>query len=224
MALSINWRKSSKTENDGSGLRLRRDPPAMMNTPQEDTPAELKGITEVLQKSLRPEKDENIPPMPEDLRDRLKGQYGDTSAIIAEESEEGWSNRLMSLFAQPAFVGSLAALVLVAVLISLLVRPNPKDSTEVMRGGGEAVSATQVIIILFGLDEGQIQSVKESGYFEKKHLYTTSSKEELAQWVARDGDSIVVDGAAGEVRHEDGRRIALPEENISDAVLELLEK
>lgn len=195
-----------------------------MTSPPDETPADLKGITEVLEKSLRPGQEEDIPPLPDDLRDRLKGQYGEqvAPARVAESPRESVWERLTSLFAQPAFVGSLAALVLVAVLTSLLMRSGESESGEVMRGGPDASATAQTIIILFDLEESQVASVKESGFFEEKHLYTTDSEEELSQWIELDGDSIIIDGAAGEIRHEDGRQVPLPSSGVSEAVLDLL--
>lgn len=194
------------------------------NFPQDETPAELTGIAEVLQKSLWPNRDEDIPPLPDDLRKRLQGQYGDTvakSRAATPVTESVWS-QLKALFAQPAFAGSLAALVLVGVLMTLLMRQGPKETGEVMRGSPAEGSATPTIIILFDLDGEQLESVKGSGYFEEKHLLVTNSADQLAEFIAQDGESIVVDGAAGEIRHEDGRQVALPSEDISDAVVQLL--
>lgn len=197
-----------------------------MNSPNDETPDELKGITEVLEKSLQPGSEEEIPPMPDDLRARLRGQYGEEKATSTEsaKTEETLWNRIRSLFAQPAFSGSLAALVLVGVVLSLLARQGNQEKGEVMRGGGDDSVPASTVVILFDLEESQIEEVKGSGYFEEKLLLTTESATELEEWIARDGDSVVVDAAAGEIRHEDGRKVALPTENISDAVVELLGK
>lgn len=195
-----------------------------MNSPHNETPEELRGITEVLEKSLRPQSEEEIPPMPDDLRKRLQGQYSEEEAQVLRSTTDFWS-QLKSLFAQPAFSGSLAALVLVGVLMSFLLRPDPADPVENMRGNPTS-SLAYTAIILFDLDETQQAAVVESGYFDEKHLHIATAEDEVSDWIARDGETIVIDGAAGEIRHEDGRQLPMPssEAEIADIIADLLAK
>ncbi|WP_411846139.1 hypothetical protein AAFN60_00080 [Roseibacillus persicicus] len=195
-----------------------------MISPQDETPEELRGITEILEKSLQPHPQEEVPPMPDDLRERLRGQYGDQQAASEVKAPGLWA-QLKSLFAQPAFSGALAALVLVGVLMSLLLKPDPAGEAEQMRGKTTGPSSFTAII-LFDLDESQTKAVMESGYFDSAHLHPVTTEAELMDWISREGQSIVVNGATGEIRHEDGRQVPMPakESDIADVVAELLAK
>lgn len=163
--------------------------------------------------------------MPDDLRERLKSQYGEEAAAVRPSAQAGegiWA-KLQSLFAQPAFSGSLAALVLVGVLMSLLMRSNPVKPNESMRGTTEVPTQAATTILLYQLDDEQLAAIEESGYFESKLLQRVDDEEQLTELISQPGRSIIVDGAAGELRHEDGRVMALPEnEAISDAITDLL--
>lgn len=192
-----------------------------MNSPQDNTPDELKGIVEVLEKSLSPQEAKPVPPLPDDLRERLRGQYAEAAAVPVRGG--GLFSRLLAAFAQPAFSGAFAALVLVAVLGSLFLK-NRGSAPEQMRGATPDEVIPQTILVLFELAEEQQAALRESGYFEPALLQVAVDESAVAELVARDGDSLVIDGREGELRREDGARVGLPLENseLADAVLDLL--
>lgn len=193
----------------------------MMNSPQDNTPDELKGIVEVLEKSLSPQEAQPVPPLPDDLRERLRGQY--TEAVTGPVESGGLLSRIWAVVAQPAFSGAFAAFVLVAVLGSLFLK-NRSIAPEQMRGASPAEVAPQTILVLFELAEDQQAALRESGYFEPALLQVAVDEAALGEIVARDGESLVIDGRAGELRREDGASAGLPAESgeLADAVLELL--
>lgn len=202
----------------------------MTMTPLHDkTPDELKGIVEVLEKSLSPRDSTPIPPLPEDLRERLKRQYAEASSPVpVPSSGQGVFSRIWKVVAQPVFSGAFAALVLVAVLGSLFLKERPTPP-EQMRGAAPSAPSereAQTILVLFELSEEQREALHESGYFEPSLIEVASDEVSLSHLVAREGESLIIDGREGELRREDGACFPLPSSNseLADAVLDLLNK
>ncbi|WP_200393021.1 hypothetical protein [Roseibacillus ishigakijimensis] len=183
----------------------------------------IQAVIGILEKSLQAHPDEEIPPLPDDLRERLQRQYGEEQAPAPRRATAGWWERLRGLVVQPAFSGVMAALVLAAVLLGFLSQNGAEESAEQMRGAASQEEATTVIL-LYQLTEEQQAAILASGYFERGSLQVVDEATVLAEWVAREGQSIVVDGAEGEIRNEEGHSLTLPvdEAAVADVIVELL--
>lgn len=103
--------------------------------------------------------EEEAPPMPDDLRDRLIDKFGGQSAGVAAPVRLSWAAKLKAMFAERplAFGGGLAAAA--CVLFVLLNPPGGNDgivgtgSVDTLRGGegnggAAAVTASEVKIYL----------------------------------------------------------------------------
>jgi hypothetical protein len=193
-----------------------------------DSPApdheELKAL---LAKSFHSEEAENVPALPEALRDRIRGQYGQSSAQgqaeIAAPSESLFA-RIARLFAQPQFSGAAAAIVLIAVAAFLLV-PTKEDSSSNDFRGIETPATTSATIILYGFDSEHASSIKEL-------LDPNAARilEDIAGEPSAEGATIIIDGKDREIQGYPSRDaepiiIALPESEakIADAIAKMLE-
>ncbi|MDP0491236.1 MAG: hypothetical protein Q7Q71_09335 [Verrucomicrobiota bacterium JB023] len=191
-----------------------------------DIPEDLKAMKSMLEQSLQPPAGEDVPPLPEDLRERLLGQYGPMQSRAAATAKPSFWSALGQLFAQPAFSGALAAVVLLAVIGALSLRPDGAvgEGVDTVRDVAPPAAQAQSIVILYQVEPEQREEFLESGYFDKESVKTTASSAELEELVARPGKSVVIDGAAGEIRGEDGSVRPLPEkaEEVAEVVLEML--
>ena len=82
-----------------------------MKTEPSNKHDELKAL---LAQSFHSEEADEVPPLPEGLRDRIRDQYGKEptpSAAPTEERSESIFAKISRLFAQPQFSGAAAALV-----------------------------------------------------------------------------------------------------------------
>ena len=166
-----------------------------MKTEPSDQYEELKAL---LSQSFRSEDGEDVPPLPEDLRDRIRSQYGRNLATgstpTAEHSESIFS-RISRLFAQPQFSGALAAVVLIAVAAFLLI-PDRSDSTSGgMRGNrSEVPDNPAATIILYGFEPARADAIKAV----LDHT-VASIREDISDEPAAEGITIIIDGKAGTI-------------------------
>ena len=119
---------------------------------------ELKAL---LAKSFHSEEADNVPPLPDALRDRIQDQYGKAKAparTASEEHSESIFAKISRLFAQPAFGGAAAALVLIAVAAFFLI---PKDDPTIPDGPRGATAYNGVTIVLYGFDADQAEAIKK---------------------------------------------------------------
>ena len=105
----------------------------------EKKPSDIEQLKQVLAKSFDGSEGEDIPPLPEGLRDRITDQYGRraTPSQDARTSTETLFSRISGLFRTPAFAGATAVLIVLLVATAVIRQP---DGTKVTRGGGERVS------------------------------------------------------------------------------------
>jgi len=194
------------------------------NSPAPDH-EELKAL---LAKSFHSEEAENVPALPETLRDRIRGQYGQTRAQGQAETaalSESLFAKIARLFTQPQFSGAAAAIVLIAVAAFLLV-PTKDDSTNSNDFRGlETPSSTTATIILYGFDSENASSIKELLDPKAAEILQNIAGEPSAE-----GATIIIDGKAREIQGYTSRDaepiiIALPESEakIADAIAKMLE-
>ena len=87
----------------------------------------------VLSKSFSAEEGEDIPPIPDQIRDRIQDQYGRKSAAHGASSanhDESFIARISRLFTQPQFSGAMAAVALIAVAAFFLIPEREGPAVE----------------------------------------------------------------------------------------------
>jgi hypothetical protein len=184
---------------------------------------ELKAL---LAKSFHSEEADNVPPLPDALRDRIQDQYGKAKAksparTASEEHSESIFAKISRLFAQPAFGGAAAALVLIAVAAFFLI---PKDDPTIPDGPRGATAYNGVTIVLYGFDADQAEAIKKQLDPESAKILTNLSGEPSGE-----GRTIIIDGKDGEIEgytsHDaEAIIVALPDSpaQIADAIAKML--
>ena len=105
-----------------------------MKSEPSDHYEELKAL---LSESFSAEEGEDVPPIPDQIRDRIQNQYGrkgDASSAISKGRDESLIARISRLFAQPQFTGAMAAVTLIAVAAFLLIPERDGPVGGGMRG------------------------------------------------------------------------------------------
>ena len=160
---------------------------------QDPNSANLEDLKKVLAKSFDGAEGEDVPPLPESLRDRIADQYGRSAEPAPKEQSEGFFAWLTSLFAQPAFAGAAAALVLLVTASVLLW--NPDDSGQFRNGSGSNTSA--VTLVLYQIDDATAASLREADLFDEKATRVATTASELE---AIAPPRIVLDGSTETIR------------------------
>ena len=155
---------------------------------------ELKAL---LAKSFHSEEADNVPPLPDALRDRIQDQYGEAKAnsparTASEEHSETIFAKISRLFTHPAFSGAAAALVLIAVAAFFLIPKDDQTIPDGLRGG--AASDNGVTIFLYGFDTDQAEAIKKLFDPESAKILTNLSGEPSGE-----GHTIIIDGKDGEI-------------------------
>ena len=198
-----------------------------MNTEPSDKFEELKGL---LAQSFHSEEADDVPSLPEGLRDRIRNQYGKEPASVPETTEartDSLFSRISRLFAQPQFSGALAAVVLMAVAAFLLI-PERSDSLQGRVRGDDPVAPANptATIILYGFEPGKAEAIKAV-------LDPTVAviKQDISGEPAAEGATIVINGEGGQILGYPGPDagatvMPLPENEseVGKAVAELLAK
>ena len=163
-----------------------------------ESPDQYEELKALLSKSFSPEEGEDAPPIPDQIRDRIRDQYGRTnSAADASSSsrDESLIARISRLWAQPQFSGALAAVALVAVAAFLLI-PDRNDRMEGgMRGKQvEAPNSPATSIIIYGLEPGRAEALK--GVLDPKIAVL---RKDISGEPAAEGITIIIDGKEGAI-------------------------
>lgn len=159
---------------------------------EQNTP-DLDDLKQVLAKSFDGSEGDDVPPMPEGLRDRIADQYGRAAAPAAVRSTgESLFARISELFRKPAFAVAAAAVVMLVIATSVLNRP---DRATVFRGGGPG---SEVTLVLHRVDAPTTASIKAAG-FDGEALTETRNPDELGAVLAAPGAHIVIDGGAAKI-------------------------
>ncbi|MBJ06541.1 MAG: hypothetical protein CMO40_05385 [Verrucomicrobiaceae bacterium] len=196
-----------------------------MNTEPSDKFEELKGL---LAQSFHSEEADDVPSLPEALRDRIQDQYGrelTPSPRPTEVESQSLFSKISRLFVQPQFSGALAAVVLMAVAAFLLIPERSETPPPGIRGDDPvAPSNPAATIILYGFESGKAEAIKT--------LLDPSVaviKEDISGEPVAEGATIIIDGRAAEIQGYAGPGaeatvVALPENEseVSKAVAELL--
>ncbi len=161
-----------------------------MKSEPSDQYEELKAL---LSKSFSAEEGEDVPPIPDQIRDRIQNQYGrkgDASSAISKGRDESLIARISRLFAQPQFTGAMAAVTLIAVAAFLLIPERDGPVGGGMRGKQIVAPDNPVTsVVLYGLSPGRVEAIK--GVLDPKIAVVS---ETISEEPADDGITIVVNG------------------------------
>jgi hypothetical protein len=165
-----------------------------------DSPApDHEKLKALLANSFHSEEADDVPPLPDDLRERIREQYGKAqmpASRPAEERSETIFAKIARLFAQPAFRGAAAAIVLVAVAAVLLLPKKDSPGDSAFRGASDY---TGVTILLYGFDDERAGAIARE--FDPKAVKIVK---DLEGQIAKDARTIVIDGVDGEIEGYSG--------------------
>ncbi|HJM65602.1 MAG: hypothetical protein QF405_09010 [Roseibacillus sp.] len=188
------------------------------------------GLKALLAQSFRSEEADDVPSLPEDLRDRIRSQYGKDLAPAptpTEERSESIFTRISRLFAQPQFSGSLAAVALIAVAAFLLMPDRTDPPNGGMRGNDQEVPANPTAtIILYGFEPAAADTIKAV-----LDPAVASIRQDISGEPAAEGITIIIDGKAGKIEgyanpDAEATTVQLPDNEfeVGKAVSELLKQ
>ena len=169
-----------------------------------EPPDQYEELKALLSKSFSAEEGEDIPPMPDQIRDRIQDQYGRESAAPGTSStshEESFIARISRLFAQPQFSGAMAAVALIAVAAFFLIpeRDGPADGG--MRGKQiVAPDHPMTSVVLYGLAPGKAEAIK--GVLDPN---VAVIRETISGEPAAEGITIIINGEEGTIEGYSGR-------------------
>ena len=159
----------------------------------EKNTSDIDQLKQVLAKSFDGSEGDDVPPMPEGLRDRIADQYGRTASHeVVESTGERFFSLISQLFRKPAFAVGMAAVVMLIVATAVFNRP---DSTTGFRGGDDPSSVT---LVLHLIDAPTTEVIKTSG-FDSEALKETKNPDELGEVLDSAGVRIVLDGRVNKI-------------------------
>lgn len=154
----------------------------------EKNSSEIDQVKEVLAKSFDGSEGDDVPPMPEGLRDRIADQYGRTAPDgVAKGSGESFFSLISQLFRKPAFAVGMAAVIMLVVATAVFNRPGDDPG---FRGPG---SSSEVTLVLHEVDAATVEGIKNAG-IDSEALVETTSADELGEALDQTGVRIVLDG------------------------------
>ncbi len=164
-----------------------------MKSEPSDHYEELKAL---LSESFSAEEGEDVPPIPDQIRDRIQNQYGrkgDASSAISKGRDESLIARISRLFAQPQFAGAIAAVALIAVAAFFLIPERDGPAGGGMRGKQIVAPDHPVTsVVLYGLSPERAETIK--GILDPKIAIVS---ETISGEPADEGITIVVNGEKG---------------------------
>ena len=171
-----------------------------MKSEPSDQYEELKAL---LSKSFSAEEGEDIPPIPDQIRDRIQDQYGRKSAALGASSpnhDESFIARISRLFAQPQFSGAMAAVALIAVAAFFLIPGRDEPAGGSMRGNQIAAPDDPMTsVVLYGLAPGKAEAIK--GVLDPN---VAVIKETISGEPAAEGITIIINGEEGTIEGYSG--------------------
>jgi hypothetical protein len=164
--------------------------------PEKKSP-DLEQLKQLLAKSYNGSEADDVPPMPDGLRDRIADQYGQSATTPSPQVESqkvSFFSAVAQLFATPALraATALVILLLVATVIIINVPSNPKG----IRGGGEPTSS--ITCVLHGLDAAEEEAVAKSG-LSKEALRFSKSATELQGAIEAEGAVLIINGETDQI-------------------------
>ena len=156
--------------------------------------SEIDQVKQLLAKSFDGSEGDDVPPMPEGLRDRIADQYGRTASneVVEKSTGESFFSLISQLFRKPAFAVGMAAVIMLLVATAVFNRP---DTNPGFRGGDDPSSVT---LVLHLIDAPTTEAIKASG-FDSEALKETKNPDELGDLLDDAGVRIVLDGSVNKI-------------------------
>jgi hypothetical protein len=161
----------------------------------EKNTSEIDQLKQVLAKSFDGSEGDDVPPMPDGLRDRIADQYGRTaSSEVVERTGDSFFSLLGQLFRRPAFAAVTAAVIMLVVATAIFNKPGGGEPFR--DPGGDTRSA--VTLVLHLIDTPTTDAIKSAG-FASEALMETKNPDELGAVLQKAGVRIVLDGRVGKI-------------------------
>ncbi|RPF91177.1 MAG: hypothetical protein CBB78_004180 [Roseibacillus sp. TMED18] len=168
-----------------------------------EPPDQYEELKALLSKSFSAEEGEDIPPIPDQIRDRIQDQYGKKSAAPGTSStshEESFIARISRLFAQPQFSGAMAAVALIAVAAFFLIPERDDAAGGSMRGKQIAAPEYPITsVVLYGLAPDKAEAIK--GVLDPNVAIIS---ETISGEPAAEGITIIINGEEGTIEGYSG--------------------
>lgn len=151
----------------------------------------------MLAKSYDGSEGEDVPPLPDELRDRIADQYGQATTAPSKATAEKFNVfAAMARFFPTPELQRIAALVTLLLVATVLIKTIPSNSNDLVRGHGDA--PPPITCVLYGLDPAEQAAVHASGLgAEALHSATTPAELQIA--LDTDGPRIVIDGTQDKI-------------------------
>ena len=165
--------------------------------PEKNTP-DLDQLKHLLAKSYDGSEANDVPPMPDGLRERIAGQYGRSATTPSPQVEiqkVSFFSAVAQLFATPS-LRAAAALVVLLLVATAVLKNLPDSTTGTIRGGGDPSSS--ITCILYGLDTAEQTAVANSGLGEDA-LKTATTSADLDGALQGEGVRIVINGDTDQI-------------------------
>ena len=167
--------------------------------PEKKSP-DLEQLKQLLAKSYDGSEANDVPPLPDGLRDRITDQYGQSAATpspLVETPKVSFFSAVAQLFATPS-LQAVAALVILLLVATVVIQNTGPSSTGVLRGPDGDGTLSSVTCILLDLDEAEKAAVAQSGLAEGA-LTTADSPDALTKALEAVGVRIVIDGNTDQI-------------------------
>ena len=168
-----------------------------------EPPDQYEELKALLSKSFSAEEGEDIPPIPDQIRDRIQDQYGRKSAALGASSpnhDESVIARISRLFAQPQFSGAMAAVALIAVAAFFLIPERDDAAGGSMRGKQIAAPEYPITsVVLYGLAPDKAEAIK--GVLDPNVAIIS---ETISGEPAAEGITIIINGEEGTIEGYSG--------------------
>ncbi len=160
--------------------------------PEKKTP-DLDQLKQMLAKSYDGTEAQDVPPMPDGLRDRIADQYGrsaTTPSPSVESQKVSFFSAVAQLFATPS-LRAVAAVFVLLLVATVVLKNIPSSTTGTLRGGGG--NPPSILCILHGLDRAEQDAVAKSGLGQES-LQTATTSADLEAALKSDRARIVING------------------------------
>ena len=144
--------------------------------------------------SMRTHSTERAPALPKELLEDLTFSVAVQPAAPRRSLFAALSESLQSMLASPAFGSAAAAIVVLAVASSVIMRPDAPSRSESFRGASAYSAADTARVILVGAPVGMQDELENQTDFEDG-VFTTSASIEATAGLK--GARVIVDFSAG---------------------------
>lgn len=160
-----------------------------------DLPLHLHATRDLLMGSLRAHPTESAPAIPAELLEDLTCSVA-VPPVARRASGVGFFESLRSMFASPAFGAAAAAIMVLAVASTVVLRPDAGNGSESFRGAGAYAATDSARVILIGAPVGMLSELEASTDLEDGTFFSASGPNAAA---GLEGPRVLVDFASGTI-------------------------